>query len=121
MLSNSFAFPSLSSTARENPVYLTTENGETAEYGMMNAAGYYVPNSMLDFTYFKEAENSTIKEISVLVPVSDNKLRIGLAKNANFDTDWCIVDDFTLEYYGNSLEAYIAWKDQMLADIPSLE
>ena len=55
------AFPSLSSTARENPVYITTENGETAEYGMMNAAGYYVPNSMLDFTYFKEAENSTIK------------------------------------------------------------
>ncbi len=113
--------PSLSSTARENPVYITTDNGETAEYGMMNAAGYYVPNSMLDFTYFKEAENSTIKEISVLVPVSDNKLRIGLAKNAHLGTDWCIVDDFTLEYYGNSLEAYIAWKDQMLADIPSLE
>ena len=115
------AIPSLSAAARETQVAITTDNGETAYYGVDNGYGYYVPNTMLEFTYFKEAENSTIQEVSVLVPVNDNKLRIGVVKNAHIGTDWCIVDDFTLEYYGNSLEAYVAWKDQMLAGVPTLD
>ncbi len=115
------AIPSLSAAARETQVAIPTDNGETAYYGVDNGYGYYVPNTMLEFTYFKEAENSTIQEVSVLVPVNDNKLRIGVVKNAHIGTDWCIVDDFTLEYYGNSLEAYVAWKDQMLTSVPTLD
>ena len=115
------AIPSLSAAARETQVAITTDNGETAYYGVDNGYGYYVPNTMLEFTYFKEAENSTIQEVSVLVPVNDNKLRIGVVKNSHISTDWCIVDDFTLEYYGNSLDAYVAWKDQMLAGVPTLD
>lgn len=79
-------------------------------------AGMYLPNSMADFTVYKEA--GLIKEVSVLVPVNNGKLRIGVVKTTNITNDWTIVDDFTLEYYGSTLAAYELYRDQVLASYP---
>lgn len=69
---------------------------------------YYVPNSMLDFTNFngttKELDNPYYKTNSVLVPVSEGKLQIGV-KNAT-TLGWTIVDNFGLTYYGNGADAW---------------
>lgn len=82
-------------------------------------AGMYLPNSMADFTVYKEA--GLIKEVSVLVPVNNGKLRIGVVKTTNITNDWTIVDDFTLEYYGSTLAAYELYRDQVLASYPTPE
>lgn len=72
----------------------------------------FVPNSMAQFTTFKEADYG--HAISVFVPVEDNKLRIGVVKTTLLDTDWSIFDDFTLTYYGDADDAYQLWRDEMV-------
>ena len=100
--------PSLAAAASPSPV---PGAGQEVSY-----AGMYLPNSMADFTVYKEA--GLIKEVSVLVPVNNGKLRIGVVKTANITNDWTIVDDFTLEYYGSTLAAYELYRDQVLASYP---
>lgn len=106
------SLPALSSWAKEG-----------SDMGVVAADGYYVPNSMAEFTQFKEAGYG--KVVSVFAPVEDNNLRIGVAKNTLIDTDWTIVDDFTLQYYGNSVEAYQYWRDDVintvLADMQTID
>lgn len=82
-------------------------------------AGVYLPNSMADFTVYKEA--GLVPEVYVLVPVNNGKLRIGLVKETKLGSDWTIVDDFTLEYYGSTLAAYELYRDQVLASYPTPE
>jgi len=104
------AIPAISSYAQESAVGAPNE---------VQYAGYYLPNSMADFTIYKEA--GLIGEVSVLIPVKNNKLRIGLVKNTHITDDWTIVDDFTLEYYGPSLAAYQMWCEQMLESVPATD
>jgi len=103
--------PALAAAASPSPV---PGAGQEVSY-----AGMYLPNSMADFTVYKEA--GLIDEVSVLVPVSNGKLRIGVSKETVLSNDWTIVDDFTLEYYGNTLAAYEAYRDQTLASYPAPE
>lgn len=105
------AIPSLSSVATEFPV-------DGADYAEV-IDGNFLPATMVDFTAYKDA--GVVKEVSVLLPVSNNRLRIGVVKNTTIAADWAIFDDFTLEYYGPSLEAYELWRDQVLAAMPSMD
>lgn len=104
------SLPSISSIAHEMQV-----DGRGSE----TPGGTYVPNSMKDFTAWKEA--GLIPELGLLVPVSNGKLRIGVVKKSGFGGDWFMADDFTLTYYGNSAEAYAMWRDEYLADVPNVE
>lgn len=103
--------PALAAAASPSPV---AGAGQEVQY-----AGMYLPNSMADFTVYKEA--GLIKEVSVLVPVNNGKLRIGVVKETNMASDWTIVDDFTLEYYGSTLAAYELYKEKVLASFPEPE
>ncbi len=105
------AIPSLSDTRIDNNSLGGITTGDNDEF--------WVPNSMADFTKFKEAGH--VKDVRVVVPVTDGNLRIGVVKNKIIDADWTIVDDFKLMYYGKSVEAYEAWKVQALANTPSIE
>ncbi len=105
------AIPSLSAAATPESTYGGSATGDNNEL--------YVPNTMYDFTLFKEA--GLIKDVTVLVPVLNDSLRLGVVKTAHISTDWCIVDDFTLKYYGNSLAAYELWKNMVLASVPTKE
>lgn len=84
-----------------------------------DAGTMYVPNSMKGFTAYKEA--GLIDEINVLIPVTDGAMRIGVVKAQGLGGDWFIVDDYTLKYYGNSLEAYEFWRDDYLTSVPAIE
>lgn len=48
-------------------------------------------------------------------------LRIGVKKTTLLDTDWSIFDNFSIEYYGNSVEAYKLWMEGVLADAPQYD
>lgn len=100
--------PALSQCASPSPV---AGAGQEVTY-----SGVYLPNSMADFTVYKEA--GLVPEVYVLVPVNNGKLRIGLVKETKLGADWTIVDDFTLEYYGSTLAAYELYRDQVLASYP---
>lgn len=103
--------PALSQCASPSPV---EGAGQEVTY-----SGVYLPNSMADFTVYKEA--GLVPEVYVLVPVNNGKLRIGLVKETKLGSDWTIVDDFTLEYYGSTLAAYELYRDQVLASYPAPE
>lgn len=103
--------PALSQCASPSPV---AGAGQEVTY-----SGVYLPNSMADFTVYKEA--GLVPEVSVLIAVNNGKLRIGLVKETKLGTDWTIVDDFTLEYYGSTLAAYQLYKEQILAGSPAPE
>lgn len=75
---------------------------------------FYVPNSMKDFTDFEDAGLG--KSTSLYIPVENGKLRIGTKKETQISTDWSIYDNFTLTYYGNSIEAYKLWSNVMATE-----
>ena len=102
------AFPSLSSWATD-----------TRTDGVATGDGLRVPNSMVDFVNYKEAGLG--KQISVYVPVENGQLRVGAAKKEGIGTDWAIVDDFSLMYFGNSDEAYAMWRDAVVAEAQDFE
>ncbi len=79
----------------------------------------YVPENMPTFANFNNA--GLIPEIKIIVPVFDGTLRIGIQKTKSVNRDWTIVDDFELKYYGNSQEAYYAWRDQAVENAPTVE
>ena len=86
--------PALSSWATQNyQVGATTGDGT-----------YYVPNTMADFTSFKEAGFGSSTDL--FIPVTNAKLRVGVKKSVQLGDDWTIVDDFTLTYYGDGVDAY---------------
>ena len=102
------AFPSLSSWATD-----------TRTDGVATGDGLHVPNSMVDFVNYKDAGLG--KQISVYVPVENGQLRVGAAKKEGIGTDWAIVDDFSLMYFGNSDEAYAMWRDAVVAEAQDFE
>lgn len=74
---------------------LTTGTGEaTVVYG-------YVPNDMVSAAaYFTEG----YYENTLIFKVTDGKVRIGVKKTANKGTDWVIMDNFRLTYFGENSE-----------------
>lgn len=76
---------------------VTDEDGNT----------YYIPNSMQGSEqWFNAGEYKT----NFCVGVDDaDTLQVGFKKNVTIDKDWCIFDNFTLKYYGATLEAYKKW------------
>ena len=107
------AIPAMATLVYPSPVGPDDAEVATADGTM------YVPNSMKGFTAFKEA--GLINETNVIIPVTDGAMRIGVVKNQGIGGDWFIVDDYTLLYYGNSLEAYEYWRDDYFTTIPDLE
>lgn len=71
---------------------------------------YYAANSMKDFTNYNgttaNVEKPFYKGNTVMFPATDGTLRIGVKKEVQIDTDWTIVDNFALTYYGNGADAW---------------
>ena len=51
----------------------------------------------------------------------DGTLRIGVKKSTLIDTDWSMFDNFSLEYFGNSIEAYKMWMNSIIVDAPQYD
>lgn len=77
--------------------------------------GRYAPNSMQDFVRY---ENAGIDmDNSLMIPVMDGKLKIGVTKNQLLDTDWTITDTWRLTFYGGDIAAYRMWSEDVLKAI----
>lgn len=100
--------PSLATWAIESSELGGTTVGDAAP-------GMYVPNTMADFTAWKEAGKGHVVE--TLIPVLNGKLKIGVRKDVLIGTDWTIVDDFKLTYYGAGLDAYDLWRTDVINKI----
>jgi len=51
----------------------------------------------------------------------DGTLRIGVKKDVLISTDWSLFDNFSLEFYGNSIEAYKMWMEGIIASSPQYD
>ena len=73
---------------------ITGESSQTFE-----GTTYYMPNDMVscaaffDLGYYKT---------SLIVKVTENKLRIGVKKTEQIGDDWVLLDNFTLLYFGEN-------------------
>lgn len=96
------------------------EPGDNSLGGMAFVDGdytYYVPNSMQEAVKF--FEGGKYNGNSVMFAVTDGVAKIGVKKSVHRGTDWVIVDNFKLTYYGGAAEAYQMWMDQFIAGLPT--
>jgi hypothetical protein len=84
-----------------NPAYLYAVSGENTYEQELQPLGEGdgLPNSMTTAVAAFQ-EGNYLNEI--MIRVFDEKLRIGIKKEANSSTDWVIMDDFHLTYYGEN-------------------
>lgn len=75
-----------------------TDWAEVAE-----GSGLYVPNTMSTASVLFEEEDDALIN-SVMVYVGASGLRIGLKKDVGVDHDWCLFDNWTLEYLGKDVK-----------------
>ena len=82
-----------------NPAYLYGISAEKTYSVEMQplGEGENLPNSMVTA---RDAFNEGRYLNEVVLKVDGEKLRIGIRKDANSSTDWIIMDDFKLTYYG---------------------
>ena len=106
-----FSTPALrAASAASETGYFTDDTGNwpydahvTDEEGNI----YFTPNSMQGAEqWFNAGEYKT--NFCVGVDEADT-LQVGFKKETTIGDDWCIFDNFTLKYYGSSLEAYKKW------------
>lgn len=94
---------------------VSTENTDLGGTLIGPSGNRYAPNSMQDFVRF---ENAGIDmDNSIVLPVLDGKLKIGVKKSTLIDTDWTITDTWRLTYYGNGLDAYQMWSEDVIKAI----
>ena len=74
---------------------------------------YYIPNNMVAAEHYMH--NLGLYKNTVFSNVEDGTLTIGLFKNQKVGSDWLIVDDWSLTYYGAGADAYQLWSDTELA------
>ncbi len=75
----------------------------------------YVPNSMAATTDYINA--GYYKGNKVLFAVSENTAKIGSLKNTTISTDWVLLDNFALTYYGAGADAYQLYNDDIIANL----
>lgn len=66
----------------------------------IEGTGLYVPNDMVSASnYF---QNEGLYKNTIIVKVTDGKLRIGIKKEDQIGADWVIMDSWTLRYFGEN-------------------
>ena len=96
------------------PALATWATSENLGNQVVQQDGYYLPNSMKDFTTYEDA--GLAKEVYVYAVVTNNKLRIGVKKSTTITDDWTIVDNFSLLYLGQGADAYALVSEDVLAE-----
>jgi len=77
----------------EDPA-ITGESTQTFE-----GTTYYMPNDMVSCVGFFDLGRY---KTSVIVKVTDKTLRVGVKKNEQIGSDWVLMDNFTLTYFGEN-------------------
>ncbi|WP_027454767.1 hypothetical protein [Xylanibacter brevis] len=80
--------------ALTNDPAIANESSYTAE-----GTTYYMPNDMVSCGQFFDMN---LYKTSLIVKVTENKLRIGVKKPEQISNDWVLLDNFTLTYFGEN-------------------
>lgn len=80
------------------------------------APGQWGPNRRVSFTLYNN--DGYYSDNTVYVPVTDGTLRVGLmAKGITAVASWCVFDDWSLGYCGNTFAAYDTWRSSFLGNM----
>ena len=77
----------------------------------VGSRNYYIPDDMIaaeDYMHGLGTYDNVI-----FAGVFDHQLKFGVEKSVMIGNDWCVFDDFTLTYYGNTAESYRKWLTEM--------
>lgn len=80
----------------------------SAKVGSRN---YFIPDDMIaaeDYMHGLGTYDNVI-----FAGVYNHKLKFGVMMSETIGNDWCVFDDFTLTYYGNTVESYRKWLTEM--------
>ena len=80
--------------ALTNDPAIANESSYTAD-----GTTYYMPNDMVSCGQFFDMD---LYKTSLIVKVTENKLRIGVKKTEQISSDWVLLDNFTLLYFGEN-------------------
>lgn len=72
---------------------------------------YYTPDDMVSAEYYMHSLNAY--DNVIFAGVYNHKLKFGVRKENAAGVDWCVFDDFTLKYYGNTADSYRQWLVEM--------
>ena len=72
---------------------------------------YYIPDDMIAAGHYMHTLG--YYENVVFAGVDNHTLTFGVSKSQMAGIDWCVFDDFTLTYYGNTEDAYKKWLTEM--------
>ncbi|MBR6030437.1 MAG: hypothetical protein IKP36_00565 [Bacteroidaceae bacterium] len=72
---------------------------------------YYTPDDMISAEYYMHSLNAY--DNVIFAGVYNHKLKFGVRKENAAGVDWCVFDDFTLKYYGNTADSYRQWLVEM--------
>lgn len=72
---------------------------------------YYIPDDMIAAEHYMHKLG--FYDNVVFAAVNNHTLTIGVSKTQMAGMDWCVFDDFTLTYYGNTSESYNKWLTEM--------
>lgn len=75
------------------------------------SATYYIPDDMIAAEYYMHSVNTY--DNLIFAGVNTHSLTFGVKKDQSAGMDWCVFDDFTLTYYGNTPESYAKWLTEM--------
>ena len=72
---------------------------------------YYMPDDMIAAEDYMHGLG--VFDNVIFAGVYNHKLRLGVRKTGTAGVDWCVFDDFTLTYYGNTADSYRKWLTEM--------
>ena len=90
----------------------TKAKGVGREIAVQNGSTtYYVPDDMISAEYYMHSLSAY--DNLIFAGVDNHTLTFGVRKNQGIGMDWCVFDDFTLTYYGNTGNSYRMWLSEM--------
>ena len=106
--SDTLSFPIVSPFSKS----VIKEKGVGREIGVKYGnLTYFIPDDMISAEYYMHSLKTY--ENVVFAGVENHTLTLGVQKKQMAGMDWCVFDDFSLSYYGNTPESYRQWLVEM--------
>ena len=103
-----------------NATSLYSNDSQLPTTASLDVDGYYIPNSMEGARVWFDAGHYQ-NQLFVGVSGPEDVLTIGFKKSTLIGNDWTIYDNFELWYYGETLEAYQLWGNEVAKTMPTFD
>lgn len=103
-----------------NATSLYSNDSQLPTTASLDVDGYYIPNSMEGARVWFDAHHYQ-NQLFVGVSGPEDVLTIGFKKSTLIGNDWTIYDNFELWYYGETIEAYQLWGNEVAKTMPTFD